>query len=237
METTFISNTNHIDNLVGFIEKTLLPSIPKHTFLDIGAGPGHITHQISKYFAFTLVIEPNASFTPLYNHYGFEVCQSHFEHVQLNGLCNLILCSHSLYHIDRNKWSSCLQKIHDSLIGVALIVIVAPQGTYHELCHSINPNYAQSKEVTRRLDELKISYTVTHTVSKVDVANFEDFKQLVYLFVIADCYTTTEFTYLSNKEQASVYDKIDHFLPLCKKSDGRFELVAEDDYIVVHKDM
>ncbi len=38
-------------------------------------------------------------YMPLYKEHGFEICQDNFEDVQLPKLFDLILCSHTLYHV------------------------------------------------------------------------------------------------------------------------------------------
>ncbi len=125
--------------------------------------------------------------------------------------------------------------MYDSLQGTALIVQVAPRGSYHTICHSVNPNYSHSKRVTERLDALHIKYHVIPVPCKYQETNEESFKQMMHLFVVADCYTAQEFNQLSKEEQAAVHEKINRFIPTCKTSDGTYELVEDEDYIVFHK--
>ncbi len=139
------------------------------------------------------------------------------------------------FQVPRYEWVRFLQKMRDSLEvnGKGLILMVAPHGRFHDLCHSVNPNYSQSREVTERLDELNISYTVHNVLSKYEDSNLKTFTNVINLFVIDDCYTKEEFEALSPEQLAAIHDKMNAFIAASKNNRGNYELITEEEYIVL----
>ena len=78
--------------------------VNKNSFLDIGAGPGNITRQVSSFFNDTFVIEPNSKFRKFYSNEKYLVSPIPFQDFFPKKRFDFCLASHVLYHfsIDEN---------------------------------------------------------------------------------------------------------------------------------------
>ncbi len=238
VERIFANNTGHIDHLVDFIcENILPPSQSKESFLDIGAGPATITSRLAKFFESTTVIDPNKAFAPLYREKGFITYVGNFQDILVNRKYDVVLCSHVLYHVPYTEWASFLKKLYGSIRsgGKGLISMVAPKGKWHELRSSLNPNYSNSDKVEKALKEQGISYDLIPIQSIFRVKNYEDFRALVRLFTLDDCYFPDEYQSLSDHEKELIDQRIEKYIVTCKQSDDSYEFIDEDAYILIHK--
>lgn len=234
VERVFVNNTGHIDHVVNFIcDNVLSQSQSKGSFLDIGAGPATITSRLAKFFKSTTVIDANQAFESIYREQGFITYMGNFQDIQLDTKYDLILCSHVLYHVPHPEWGAFLKKLYGSLRsdGKGLILMVAPKGKWHELRSSINPNYSNSDKVEKALKEQGISYDLIPVQSVFRVENYEDFRALVRLFTIDDCYLPDEYQSLSDNERKLIDQRIEDYIATCKQSDGSYEFMDEDMYI------
>lgn len=238
-ENIFTFNSDHGDHLVEFLEEKVLPKITsKESFLDIGAGPGIITGRIAHYFPSTTIIEPDESYAPTYLNAGYKTHFANFQDISIHDQFDLVVCSHVLYHLSRNHWDSYLRKMYDSIRikGKGLVALIAPRGDWHGLRVSINPNHATSRDVEYVLKEQKTTYEIFPIVSSFQVSRYLDFKRLLRLFTIDDCFTEEEFKALSEEEKNVIDDKIEAFIAQCKQQDGSYILICEDDYFILNKD-
>ncbi len=110
--------------------------------------------------------------------------------------------------------------------------MVAPIGKWHTLRSSINPNYSCSAQVEKALRQENIPYEIVPTQSSFKVESYEDFRALVRLFTIDDCYLPEEYSALTAVEKKAIDDKIDAFIANCEQSDGSYTFIDEDVYIV-----
>lgn len=230
VERIFSNNTGHIDNLADFVRNLELSG----SFLDLGAGPATITERLSYYFSSTTVLEPNREFVPIYQVKQFKYYIGNFQVTKIEGTYDLILCSHVLYHVPQKEWAPYLKKMHSLLNpnGKGLVVMVAPTGKWHALRSSINPNYSCSAQVEKALQQENISYELVPNQSVFKIENYEDFRALVRLFTIDDCYLPEEYNDLTVAEKKAIDDKIDAFISNCEQPDGSYVFIDEDVYIV-----
>lgn len=238
VEMVFANNTGHIDHLVNFIyENVLSQGHIKEAFLDIGAGPATITSRLSKFFTSTTVIDPNKAFASIYQDKGFIAYTGNFQDIITNIEYDLILCSHVLYHVPHSDWTAFLKKLYGSLCfgGKGVIAMVHPKGRWHELRSSLNPDYSNSDKVEKILKEQKIPYDLIPVQSTFRVKEYNDFRALVRLFTIDDCYLPEEYQALNALEKNLIDQKIDEYIATCKKSDDSYEFFDEDVYILIHK--
>ncbi len=238
VENVFINNTSHKDLLVQFVRSKILPQlVSKKSFLDIGAGPGEITKILTAYFDSTTVVEPNPTYRSDYKRLGFLTHIRNFQDEKLENSFDFILCSHVLYHLDRKDWAFFLNKINQSLSsgGKALVVLVAPRGSWHDLRASICSSYSCSSEAEKVLKKLNIFYRTFPVRSSFKSFRYEDFHRVVSLFTIDDCFLPKKFIELSRGEKQNIYGKIEEFISTCKKDNGVYELVCEDDFIIIDK--
>lgn len=238
VERVFANNTGHIDKLVDFIDSTIqLEGQLKESFLDIGAGPATITDRLSKFFKSTTVIEPNRAYESLYQDKGFAFYIDNFQDAAIDEKFDFVLCSHVLYHVPHSQWPSFVKKVEGliRLGGKGLVSLVAPKGPLHELRSSINPDYSNSGKVEAALKEENIPYDLFFVQSLFTVPSYEDFRALVRLFTIDDCYLPQDYRTLSDSEKALIDEKIDNYIITCRQPDGTYKFADEDTYIVLHK--
>ncbi|HSW71912.1 MAG TPA: methyltransferase domain-containing protein [Chlamydiales bacterium] len=236
VEKVFANNTGHIDHIAGLVSEQI--SGKNKSLLDIGAGPATITERLSPLFSFTAVVEPNKAFESLYQGKQFEFHMGKFQDVQFERNFDFILCSHVLYHVPFGEWSFFLKKMNSLLnpAGKALILMVSPQGKWHKLRNEINPYYLNSDRVEQVLKELKILYELIPVQSRFTVPDYQDFKSVVRLFTLDDCFLPKEYDALSKDARDAVEKKIEEYISSCKLADGAYEFFDEDVYLLIHKD-
>ncbi len=237
VERVFANNASHIDNHVHFIGDVLLKGQQKEAFLDIGPGPATITDRLSKFFKSTSVVEPNRAFAPLYTSKGFIYYHDNFQKVNIDRNYDLILCSHVLYHVPQEEWRLFLKKMVQmiGLDGKAVITMNTPTGKFHGLCDSINPDYRHSRKVESVLQDLQISYDLIPIQSCFTVQNYDDFRALIRLFALEDCFYPHEYLALSDCDKACIEQKIEEYVAACLQPDNSYEFYAEEAHIVIHK--
>ncbi len=234
VEKVFANNTGHIDHIVDFI---LSKAGAKKSFLDIGAGPATIIERVSHSFESTTIVEPNKAFVPLYKDKSFAYHIENFQDFPVDHKYDFVLCSHVLYHVPRPQWTSFLKKMHEVIAsgGRGLVAMVAPKGKFHELRSSINPDYSNSSQVEQSLKQLGISYELFPVQSIFKVSNYADFRALVRLFTLDDCFLPEEYTELDDSVKVSIDQKIEAYIAMCKQPDGSFEFLDEDVYILMQR--
>jgi 2-polyprenyl-3-methyl-5-hydroxy-6-metoxy-1,4-benzoquinol methylase len=238
VEKVFANNQGHIDYLVDFISSNLITKgEPQGSFLDIGPGPATITERLSKFFKTTTVIEPNKVFAPIFDDKGFVSYLANFQDITINLQYDIVLCSHVLYHVPQTEWAPFLEKLHGLIRsgGYGVVTMVAPAGKRHALMLSINPDYSNGEKVAKALKELNIPYELVRVQSTFNVPDYEDFRALVRLFTIDDCYLPETYRALSDSEKKSIEQKIDDYIVTCKQSDGSYAFLDEDVYILIRK--
>lgn len=131
----------------------------RQAFLDIGAGGGDLTIPVAASFARTTVVEPNArqiaglsALRP-----EFEYLRASFEDVDLGDRrFDLILCSHVLYYVPRDRWIETVAKMHDHLEpgGRLVLVIQSPLGQVADFFNAFTHYDAPVLELWKRLGRL-----------------------------------------------------------------------------------
>jgi SAM-dependent methyltransferase len=238
IDTIFIRGANQRGNQVKFIDTKIFPAIlRKNRFLDIGPGPGHVTERIARSFSETTVVEPIKDFEKKFREQGYITFIGNFQNITLKSTYDFILCSHVLYHVSQNEWPCFLQRIYDLLDpkGIALIVLIAPNGPWARLQLSINPNLPNSKKVEPILKKLGLQYDVFLVKSNFKTKKREDFEKVFRLFTLDNCFAPEEFNKLTAKQKLSIERKIRSYVDSCRKADGTYVANWDDAYIVVNK--
>lgn len=230
-------SSEHVELLANFVKKEIIPKISYRNFLDIGPGPGFITNLIAKHFASTTIIEPNKEYLPLYKNSNYSIHTNNFENINLKQKYDLILCSHVLYHVEKENWPMFVKKIHNLLEngGKAIIALVAPRGSFHNLCFSINKNYSNSATLFPVFELMKIFYEIEKVSCLYRTNDFEHLHKLISIFAIDDCFTPAEYKILSKNEKCLIGKKIEEFVGRCKKTSGVYEFFSEEDYLIISK--
>jgi arsenate reductase-like glutaredoxin family protein len=234
VERIYTNNTACIDQLVEFVDMNILS---KKTFLDIGAGPGVIASRLSHFFTSATIVEPNKAYIPIYKDKGFISYFCNFQDVMLEDKYDFILCSHVLYHVPRAEWAAFLEKMYGLIRsgGTGLISMVAPVGQWHTLRLSINPDCTTSQQVEQMLKEQGIPYSLIPVQNIFNVPNYEDFRALIRLFTIENCYPPDTYKAVSDSEKALIDQRIEEYIATRKQPDGSYEFLDEDVYILLHK--
>ncbi len=84
----------------------------------------------------------------------------------------------------------------------------------------------------KALQQENIPYELVPIQSVFKVENYEDFRALVRLFTIDDCYLPEEYSALAVVEKKAIDDKIDAFISNCEQPDRSYIFIDEDVYIV-----
>ncbi len=105
----------------------------RRSFLDIGAGGGHLTIPVSQSFDESTVVEPNERQAAFLKRRcpHFTVIEGFWDEANLDGKSfDFILCSHVLYYIPEGKWLTTIAKMHSHLTdgGRIAIVLQSPLG-------------------------------------------------------------------------------------------------------------
>ena len=220
------------------------------SLLDVGAGPGQITHKLARHFDTVEVMEPNPSPDYLAGYarsdppFAVHPSPTLEDATIAPDAYDLILCSHVLYHIDTSKWTECLQKLQAGLrnpTGRLVVALIAPRGPWYEFMCSLRPNHEvemHTGTLRGKLDELpnfkyraypqKVSLTVPENL-------LPDFRNLVRLFSIADTWTPAEWEELGDAGRAEAERKVENFIQeLCLDKEGKeYRLEFDEDYVVV----
>lgn len=273
-------HSRHVRHITAFLERTVLPDLQssssiffnKHidtttttpttcrdekqninnelSLLDVGAGPGQITHKLARHFRTIEVMEPNpspdylASYARSEPPFVVHPSPTLEEAAIAPYAYDLIICSHVLYHVDTSRWSECLQKLHGGLrkpSGRLVVALIAPRGPWYEFLCSLRPNHEvemHTGTLRRRLGDLpNLEYkSYPQKVSLAVPADLVvDFRDLVRLFSIADTWTPTEWEELGEAGRKEVESAVEKFIQeQCLDREGReYRLEFDEDYVVV----
>ena len=122
------------------IGETIARLARRRSFLDIGAGGGHLTIPISTSFDATTVVEPNARQAAYLRRRcpQFQIINDVWDKVALGSeRFDFILCSHVLYYIAEGRWLDTIAKMYTHLDdqGCLAIVIQSPIGEVADFFH------------------------------------------------------------------------------------------------------
>ena len=280
VEHLYSEHSQHVEHIAAFLERTVLPDLLLHvrqsssssstisndiddsddkhkqnirrslSLLDVGAGPGQITHKLARHFGTIEVMEPNPSPDYLAGYarsdppFAVHPSPTLEEATIAPNAYDLVLCSHVLYHIDTSKWTECLQKLHAGLrnpTGRLVVALIAPRGPWYEFMCSLRPNHEvemHTGTLCGKLDELP-NFKYRAYPQKVSLAVPEDllpdFRNLVRLFSIADTWTPAEWEELGDAGRAEAERKVENFIQeQCLDREGKeYRLEFDEDYVVV----
>jgi hypothetical protein len=194
--------------------------------------------MLSKYFSSISIVEPNQKYLELYKKRGYNAYFSNFQDVVLPEKFHFVLCSHVLYHVKHSNWPVFLKKMKRSIIkgGKGMLVIGAPRGEFENFGKSLKSNlpndYSNTSLLKKILTDLNFSFSVTPRAYTFKTSNYADFYIVIELFTITDYYELEAFNRLSISQKNEIYAKIHNFCQSCKKDNGEYELVIEDDILV-----
>ena len=279
VEHLYSDYSQHVQHIIAFLERTVIPDLLQSSsssstisndatsssddekrnsgnnglsLLDVGAGPGQITHKLARHFRIIEVMEPNpspdylASYARSEPPFAVHPSPTLEEATIAPDAYDLILCSHVLYHVATSKWTECLQKLHAGLRkpnGRLVVALIAPRGPWYEFMCSLRPNHEvemHTGTLCRKLDDLpNVAYRAyPQKVSLAVPADLlAEFTNLVRLFSIADTWTPTEWEELGEAGREEAERKVEKFiqeqcLDTSRERRG-YRLEFDEDYVVV----
>lgn len=228
---TKTSKHNHL--IFEIIKTDVLPLLEnKGSFLDVGSGPGLITKQLIPIFIESTAVEKNPELWELYKELPIQLFKGDWNNFQSDKSYDLVLCSHVLYHLDKEDMKEFIGKLLDytSKYGVCFIAMMAPRGENHELHSSFNPEYIHSGLIKQILEEYGVSFELRKATNTFDADTFEQMANLCYFLILEDCLTHEQRESLN--EQV-FKEKIQKAVMKLKQPDGKFKLVQEEDYFII----
>jgi len=122
----FLDHTDQKANARRQLEELVQRLPDRHVFLDAGAGTGQVTAWLLERFEQTVAIEPNPSLNAELRRTcpSAKVLPETISEAQPQILCDLILCSHVLYYIDRSEWLGVLDRMASWLAPRGTLVVI-----------------------------------------------------------------------------------------------------------------
>jgi SAM-dependent methyltransferase len=188
-----------------FIKQQLMTVLRKtDAFLDIGPGPGHTTALLSRHFKYTGIVEPDMTY-----------CANVFAKVLMPGkkrltvynafwpdidlmqqTYDLILCSHVLYHVPKEKWSAFIKQARSCLSpgGKAVFILLSDKGDcgkklgkISKNIHNRNKNFSRfySEDLTECLKSMGQTYESSSIEWKIE-APLDCFLETIAFFMRLD---------------------------------------------------
>lgn len=141
-------NTTEYRDMRIFFEQEIFPQLPNMGhFLDIGAGRGNYARPFSLLFERTTVIEPNDVFFQEIVDWSKDVgsniqaYQADWHELAFDDKADLVLMSHMLYYVDKDKRSDFIRKAYTQVKsgGMMIIVLNAEQSGIREVYKAFYP--------------------------------------------------------------------------------------------------
>ncbi len=123
----FLDHTDQKVNARRWLDHLVQGLQARRVFLDAGAGNGQVTAWFLPQFERTIAVEPSPSLNAELRRAcpGAEVLPVKILDAKPAVKCDLILCSHVLYYIDRREWQAHLERMASWLAaGGALVVVL-----------------------------------------------------------------------------------------------------------------
>lgn len=230
-----LENTSkHILLVTDIIKNKILPKLShRHRLLDVGAGAGYISKILQSEFQETIAVEVNPELKAAYSQTNIKLYSCDFMKIDLEGKFDLVICSHVMYHLNKNEMSAFINKLL-SLVntgGFCFITLMAPRGQSHKFHEEFNPDYINSNLIITILNEQKIAYDRIEVHNSFTTNNFDSMHNLLKFFAIEDCQTKTTKD-LSAEEIKQIKVKTEQQALECK-TEETFELHQEEDYFVI----
>ena len=208
----------------------------KKLFLDIGAGPGKITKQISPLFKNTTVIEPNENYYSTYDVLKWDLITSDFLKSSFSSKFDFILCSHVMYNMTNKYMEEFILKINGLLNtnGICLIAIEAPSGDSYKMLKHFNSKYKASDEIKDLLEKNNITFEKKTKPNSFYSSSFSDFFALCKFLV----YENVSFDKLSNNLNKEYFDELNEEIKkiaLSYKRDSLYKLSQDEDHFIIKK--
>jgi SAM-dependent methyltransferase len=228
------STSKHNELIFETIQSDVLSLLhEKNSFLDIGSGPGILTHRLSQLFDEGVAVEPNPALWSLYQDNNVFLYKGSWENYPNDKQFSFVLCSHMLYHLDRETMKSFIKKALNSTKqgGVCLIALMAPRGQNHELHMQFNENYVNSSQIKEILEELNAGFQVRTATNTFEANSTEQMSLLCRFLILEDCLTKEQREQQNQREfDAKIANFVTHF-----QNDGKFFLGQEEDYFIIQK--
>jgi len=174
------------------IGETIARLARRRSFLDIGAGGGHLTIPISTSFDATTVVEPNARQAAYLRRRcpQFRIINDAWDNVALGSeRFDFILCSHVLYYIAEGKWLDTIAKMYTHLDdrGCLAIVIQSPIGEVAEFFNYFTDYDVNILSLWRDLIEIygDGAVSVRYFINEIFTENIADMTA-IGLFLLID---------------------------------------------------
>ncbi|PJE80816.1 hypothetical protein CI610_00159 [invertebrate metagenome] len=228
--STFLAHTDQKEQAMKWLRDTLGKISDKRYFIDVGAGNGLLTRQLSDYFMHIEAVEPNPYLYQLLTQV-LPDCTSHLCAIMdatPDYRADFILCSHVLYYIPLDQWLKHIKKMVEWLSSDGTLVIaLQAQDTgcmqlyRHFTGHSFN--LMQLVEPFNTAEDLEIA------VERVPAS--------IITNDLATTYRITEFVLnllpLENPPlKADVYRYIENFF---KQKSSKFVMSCDQLFLKIHR--
>ncbi|MFT3742439.1 MAG: class I SAM-dependent methyltransferase [Gammaproteobacteria bacterium] len=220
------------------IKRTVLPVLKKkERFLDIGAGPGRVTDDISSFFKETVTVEPKIEYAKNLKNRSYTVLPCEFQTASIEETFDFILCSQVLYHVKIEEWLSFVMKIWRLLNndGIALVVLGAARGPYYEFCIKLHSAYHTSQNLIEILKKTGINFSI----EEEKVFYCTDILEVMYTMcrfaVLEGCLTEAHYSTLPQQKQEEIDKKILNYAKSLHEN-GKYKLFFERDFIYLKKE-
>jgi SAM-dependent methyltransferase len=231
-------SSEHITLIAQVIKEKILPQLAnKHSMLDVGAGIGVLTQHLECDFKEITVLDINTEVEKELSshHYDVKICD--FFEFKTEKKYDFVLCSHVMYHFDERQMKDFINKLQ-SLVnpgGYCFIALIAPRGKNHQFHVKFNPDYLNSTQIIRILEQEKVSFDRIEAAAPhhLKTNTVYEMRSLLKFFLIENCLRKNSSS-LQSEETEKINKVIEeevtnYQIPGSDKCDYE----QEDDYFVI----
>ncbi|MEU6201819.1 class I SAM-dependent methyltransferase [Streptomyces sp. NPDC047061] len=255
------TTSSHGRNLETVLVDRVLPKLGDGpTLLDVGAGSGTVAQRLARHFAALTLVEQNpaqieagrAALTAS----GARVFLGGFDEFDTDEKFDVVLCSHVLYHVPRERWSAFLDRLLGFVRpgGVCVVLLVGgptdgrgavlpcepgrpapapPSTTHYTLRRDFTSDAVDTEMFVKELATRHEPYEVVSTVNRWTAATPDEMHAICRFVVYEDCFTAAELAALSEEELRLVDERIRGHARRCPRVDGRHQLEMEDGVVII----
>lgn len=228
------STSKHIFLVSETVKSKILPKlVQRRRFLDVGAGAGGITKILQNEFEETFAVEINPELKGIYSQSNITLYDCDFMQAKIDGQFDLVLCSHVMYHMNKNEMSLFIDKLL-SLVspgGYCFIALMAPRGQNHRFHNEFNPDYVNSNQIIELLNDRQRSHERIEAQNSFKANDISSMRNLLRFFAVEDCQTKSTKNF-NDDEIKQMESKVEQQAEECK-TDKDFVLQQEEDYFII----
>jgi 2-polyprenyl-3-methyl-5-hydroxy-6-metoxy-1,4-benzoquinol methylase len=248
--SNFINNSDQVIKITELLEQYVFSIDRKYVnYIDVGAGTGGISHEIAKYVNNMTLNEPNEEHKyenikqyKLMNNdrdFIFTHATQKYMSYGVGKKYEVILCSHVMYHIDRNDWKQMIMKMNSEINrendGICVIIMVSDNGRFHDVLSYFNKDYSNSYYVKKILEDNNVKYDIVKYQTTFRTSDRMRFLSLIKLFVIDNCFSPDEYASFDDEHKKYIDDHINKYVDLSYDCDSNEYIYIENDDMILIK--